>query len=610
MIHLSLTVEPFSKIITSIPSNGTVCKVLFLSPRYDRLREWKSQLGNQHFEFIHFAKDLHETSKFIKPIFVKTLGDLTTRHNSPSWWGSRVLERNTLINHLFLNCCYLSVASKFITKKDTNILILIEQDSLLQSLKKQCKASNVKYRSYSSNLRLYLIKKKLTHLPRILIELAKQSLQGLRFWKVKNIFSESSRSLPCIILHTHLSQNNRQENGSLKDIYFPGLRECFIKNGYDVYLLPVFHGFNGSKAGFQNLTKYDIPHINPFIYFSPIDYLLGIFRFLKSMTYPDTKSTITLNSLDCTPLFKSAKQTFYPDLFRFFMYLSLFKKLKKAGFRPSSIISGFENVVPEKLLSLGFRKVFPKSEVVGFQHGAISPNFLSYSISDLESVLAPLPDKILCNGPFFRKQLAADGFPPEILSVGPALRYKHLFETDNLLPDNYHKTWDIFCPLPLMIEDCRELLLKVCNAYSRTDYRVCIKPHPIADVDSIPNLLGESRLPSSMKIISDRPVDDLIRSSRVVVGLASSTLFEAVCIGVEVIVVSRDTGLNFNPLEYFPDINKVAYSEDDLDKMTRDILNKKQENRRQFQNRCEQIRTDSFSASTEDAMKSFFPEQL
>ena len=77
--------------------------------------------------------------------------------------------------------------------------------------------------------------------------------------------------------------------------------------------------------------------------------------------------------------------------------------------------------------------------------------------------------------------------------------------------------------------------------------------------------------------------------------------------GVEVIVISRDTGLNFNPLEYFPDINKVAYSEEDLEKMTLDILNKKHENRTRFQNRCEEIRTNSFTPTTEEAMRSFFP---
>lgn len=607
MIYLSLTGEPFSKIINSISSKGTRCKVLFLSPRYDKLRDWKSQLENQNFKFIHFSKELHETSRYIKPLFLKTLGDLATRHNSPSWWGSRVAERNTLINHLFLNCCYLNLANKFISKKDTNILILIEQHSLLQSLKKHCKNLNIEYLSYSSDLQLYIIKKKLTHLPRILVEFTRQSLQGLRFWKAKNIFSGRSDGKPCIILHTHLSQNNREENGSLKDIHFPGLRECFAKNNYNVVLLPVFHGFSDSMEGYENLTKYNIPHINPFNYFSPVDYFLGIIRFLKSMTFPDTKSRITLNSLDCTHLFKSAKQTFYPELFRFFLYLDLFKKLKKAGFQPKSIISGFENMVPEKLLSLGFRKVFPESKVVGFQHGVIWPNFLSYSISDLELPLAPLPDKILCNGLFFREQLAADGFPMKILSDGPALRYKHLFEAANRLPSNHETTWDIFCPLPLMIEDCRELLLKVCKAYNQSNYRVCIKPHPIADADSIPNLLGVNRLPANMQIITNRGVDDLIRSSRVVVGLASSTLFEAVCMGVEVIVISRDTGLNFNPLEYFPDINKVAYSEEDLEKMTLDILNKKHENRTRFQNRCEEIRTNSFTPTTEEAMRSFFP---
>ena len=87
--------------------------------------------------------------------------------------------------------------------------------------------------------------------------------------------------------------------------------------------------------------------------------------------------------------------------------------------------------------------------------------------------------------------------------------------------------------------------------------------------------------------------------------MASSTLLEAVCMGVEVISVSRASALNFNPLEYFPEVNQVAYDEKELEQMTLKALRRKPTELVCFQSHCEEIRAVSFSPVTDEGMKSF-----
>lgn len=605
MIYLAHTSEDAGKIIRSIVPCQERCKVLFLSPNHDKLVDWQSCLDNGNFEFIRIAKRLHQTSSSMKASFLQILGELAEKHDSPSWWGSRMSERNTLINHLFLNCCYLELANSYIHLASVNLLILAEHDSVLESLRKNFETKEIEYFSISL-FRKKNILKNLRTFVHIYIKLLNLSRQGLKSWEMKSLYRRKRLSKPCIILHTYFSPNNVDKDGSLKDIYYPGLREWLLKHGQSIILLPVLSGFANPDHAYANFRRHGIKYINPSTFLAPTDYIRAIFRFLRSMRFPKNDWIISLNSLDCTPLFKAAKTTFYPELFPLFLYLDLFKKLNKAGYKPSSIISEFENMIAEKMLILGARKAFPLAKLFAFQHSTVPHNYLPYSISDIELTTAPLPDKIICNGTFFKEQLAKDGFPPDLLTVGPALRYMHINESRKLLSINRRTEWDVLCPLPLMANECSELLRKVCKAFDKSELKICIKSHPMANPFFATDLLHEEFPDFEVFIAGNHmSVGELIRSSKVVVGMASATLLEAVCLGVEVISISRDSALNFNPLEYFPEVNQVAYDEKELEKITIEALKRKPTELACFQRHCEEIRAVSFSPVTDDLMKSF-----
>ncbi len=135
-----------------------------------------------------------------------------------------------------------------------------------------------------------------------------------------------------------------------------------------------------------------------------------------------------LKGIDLTRLFKKESENTAFSSLDTLLYYRLPKRLAEAGLRINLIITEYENMINEKLLILGFRKYLPFSKVVGFQHGALYPLLLCNFVTKEESIFAPLPDRVVCNGEFFRKILVQEGLPPELATVGPALRYTYLWQ--------------------------------------------------------------------------------------------------------------------------------------------------------------------------------------
>ena len=87
----------------------------------------------------------------------------------------------------------------------------------------------------------------------------------------------------------------------------------------------------------------------------------------------------------------------------------------------------------------------PSTFVAGFQHGAMYPMLLCNFVPPRELAIAPLPDRVVCNGPAFREIVVREGLPRQRVVAGPALRYRHLREVATAHGDR------ILVPLPMML---------------------------------------------------------------------------------------------------------------------------------------------------------------
>ena len=612
MIYLALTDDKIDQVLESIPDKSRPKKFLFLSSDYKEFTHWKSALEKRHYVEIEISTKLQTTSQELTEPFLSLLGKLSQKYASDLWWSNRISERNTLVTPLFLNCCFLKIADETPCSSNEDILILVRYASLFSSIEEQFKAIGKTYVRLSSPVSRSLLGR-IKKSKRIIVNLLKQSFEGIKFRFHAKKTRDSTILNPSkspIVLHTYYSPKNAHADGMLKDIYFPGLRDWLSNKGYDVLILPVHSGFENAKDFFKILEKYKVAHINPHAHLTILDYLRAIVRFIKSMNIPSPNDNLQIAKLDCTSLILAERDVFYSGLFRFFLYKPLFKRLSSVGFNPKYLICVFENMIAEKMLTISFKENFVDKQIFAYQHASIPKNFLCYNISKEEVSIAPLPDKIICNGKLSKKILAANGFPNDRLFVGPALRYSHLKQTSIPQKADYEKQWDVLSPLPLMEEECLELLTTLICAYGEEKtFKVCIKLHPMQTIDTVRESLQNLKLPKNFDIIDKEKFDELSRKSKIVVGMASGSLLEAVCLGHRVIVTARKAGLNFNPLEFFPEINTVVYNYQELLIETQNSLDQTIEEKVQYQNRCREILEKSFTLVSEQSLRYFLPEE-
>ena len=289
------------------------------------------------------------------------------------------------------------------------------------------------------------------------------------------------------------------------------------------------------------------------------------------------------------------------------LYLRLPKRLANSGILVNQLICEYEGMISERMLTIGFKKYYPSIKIVGYQHGSISPLLLSNFLTDGESQFVPIQDRIICNGIFFRNILLKEGLPANKLTVGPALRYRHLHNDNNFQSEEFSESNNcVLVPLPLMPSDGAELFNKVLLAFGGyTKYCFIIKPHPMAPKnEALFSCYGIDRLPNHFKF-SRKNISEWLPKIQAVVSMSSSVVHEFAAAGIPLVVVGRDTALELNPLGFFPKRDKVFYSPKQIRQELERLMNLTKEERQSYQTESEEILKTSFNPVTDSSLKTF-----
>ena len=103
------------------------------------------------------------------------------------------------------------------------------------------------------------------------------------------------------------------------------------------------------------------------------------------------------------------------------------------------VIDWFENTTVDKGWNYGFRKFYPKTTVLGYQNFTLYRQFMCLHPSKAEYSYKVIPNKIIVIGKAYKK--ARKEFCKEIkVSVGPALRFEHLFSYKYISGDNLQQS--------------------------------------------------------------------------------------------------------------------------------------------------------------------------
>jgi len=596
--------------------NYTTCDWIFLDDDYLKFLSWKEKFGNS-FSYVSVSKELDLSAKNLKISYLGWIGELGIRNFGSAWWASRVSERNPMVSSLYLNVCRLDVIRKYFSVTRPITIVVVGNSALKYTFEnmewgnfdviKTPRKISFQFKSNESVLRVILeyfgILFPLIILKRIL---------GLLFIVCRarvacGIKCDSIASANPILIHTYLDETSFAKNGEFHDRYFPGLYEFYESKGYKVFVLPyVFERGKKFSDVWRKINRAKQKFINPYAFYKLSDYIQAFKVAFQALFLPT--QPLNFQNIDITKLVNMETRRFAFDALHEILYTRLPLRLRERGINCLAVLSEFENMIPEKMIILGFRSYQPGCELIGVQHSVLFPNLICNFISKNEWAIAPMHDRIICNSYFFKDILCDVSIPAERLSVGAALRYSHLtdylsFDVNSLI----NRPMNIFVPLPLMVSTAIELLHKIVIAFgSKTQLRVILKAHPMSSIQKLMEKIPGLVLPANFEI-SFQSTEEIIKKSRVVIGLGTTSLFEAAAAGVPVVRVYSEAGLNIDAMGYFSDLPPPAFSVEDIVCETERLLKLNQNQLQQLLGVYKKYFLNSFIASDEVGLTAYLP---
>ncbi len=541
---------------------------VFLAQDYSNLLEWKHRLGRQ-FVYVDVSIRIKNASERLRSPFLDLIASLGESRHSPAWWSSRVSERNTTVSQLFLYCCYLEIAGSLFEESAEDLLIVSESWELLDCISEEAE---------SRGIETVRVRRR----PRFRIGLSNAVRIGLRilrlFWRGATEgligFKKIHPKTPCVLIHTYLEEGSLGSDGYLHDRYFPNLSSWLAGQGFSVVTLPVLFNLKSSRLSmWRRLQSSKGIVLNPFGYYRFGDYLFAIKESWKALSLFNQE--ITLEGMQIGRLCRAeALRTGFGGL-EALLYSRLPLRLENSGVPIHTLIAEFENMINEKLLFYGFKRFMPDTYRIGYQHGALFPLLLCGYLTEREARYAPLPDRIVCHSDHFRDILTRDGLPSELVAVGPSLRYLYLFDSLEYPSRQKTRTCDknVLVALPFQLSEAAELVCKALCAFADTRHiKILFKVHPMGTPTEILRSAGLKELPTHMTFVHDE-LRDLADRVKVAVSSGSTSIFELLARGIPVVVVGRETALDFNPLAYFPGHDDVITNPVDLQDAVLKILN-------------------------------------
>lgn len=596
LIHAS---ENPRKLLNEAKKLNQPVKWIFLCQDYTKFLAWEKELAISS-KPIRLAGHLQETASRLRKPFLDLISDLGEKYDSPAWWSSRISERNTLSSFLFLYCCYLQIVLEQLSKVEGSLCVVSESQALLSSIKYHNLARE-NFQSVKWINGKYQFKEKMAISIKpvfYILRLIYKSIVG----KIisRNLLPKNKS----IIIHTYVDESCFGEKGFFHDRYFPGLKEWLEDKGHPVIIMPVLYNIKRSYIkAWQWFSKSQNLFINPYSYYKISDYIFAIRESLRQMSLPSGKTELA--GMDITRLVNQENKSKAFTSLEALLYHCLPKRLNKSGLQIDRIIDVFENLINEKLLITGLRKFMPGIKIIGFQHSTFYPLLLCLFVTKKESLFAPIPDRVICNGEFFKEILIREGLPSNIPVAGPALRYKYLWELNDKGYKN--KDIDIFVPLPHVLSEGVELLTKLIEAFNDEPLRIVVKPHPMSVLDDVLNNIGKDKVPANFEFVQGN-IDEWIPRARTIIGISSGSIYEGLAAGVPVIVVGRESALNLNPLDYFPDLNKVVYSPEEIKKASMEALANSKAFLNIYKQTGRKLMEYSFNPSTDENMAAFIEE--
>jgi surface carbohydrate biosynthesis protein (TIGR04326 family) len=552
-IHIFTTDVNISTMKKQIAHSGTV-RWVYLARNYRIMRKLTRELG-ENFVAVNIADILNQVADEIRTEHIEWIDALNRANGGRlSWWFGAISSR-----HVYLYSCYLIVLQRIWQNPETRPeLIVADSPGLAECIEIWIKTNktDIKVRRVSSRKRFLRNIRPFFNYVKSLAVLGTRYLAAL-FTRIGMIPKKEDG--PFVVVDTFVHDYSLADDGVYRDRYFPFLHEFLQAEGHQVLVHPVLYGIHYDYVSiFRRMRKSSTSFIIQEDYLQLSDYVAALWAplTLHSMKVGQKQ----FRGLNLVPVIQE-EHLFQPPtpVIQAILSYRLWRRLQQSGVKLSWVISWYENQVIDKALIAGVREAYHGIRIIGSQIFIHVSNYMSMYPSQSEHEAGFTPDLMLQAGACQCKT-ALKYVPAIPCKAAAALRYAHLYTKQCGANSMLTQKEGILVLLPSAMDEVLEILdtmLDVLHEGS-DEAEFLIKCHP--DYNSATEIIdafGCNQWPKGFRIWVGS-LSAAFEKATLVIASNSSSIVEALVLGIPVIFIKRHSNLDMNPLAEIPSASFVS----------------------------------------------------
>ncbi|MCH7562970.1 MAG: hypothetical protein IH968_04000 [Gemmatimonadetes bacterium] len=578
-------------------------------------------------ERLSLAEFIHQASWSLRQPYLDWIGELSQLNAGLDWWASELAVKNPYMR-LFARICALAAAKRWIAAGTDGgaVLVVCSTPALADGVARIAEDGGASLEGLPTPRFADWFERAGRGGQRLLRGVGRRARSmagrglGIDDWLPgrdpalrRRVLSRRGFSIDgdfsgedAVLLFTWVDARNFASDGRYRDPHLGPLGGMLAKEGYRVAYVPRVLPALAFEEAVDRLLATGERFFFPELYVSQED--LERCRKRAARFHPSVPDELAICGLPVASLARENLEEKRADLAQNLTYEALVANLSRAGVRPRQIVHTCEGHGWEQVLAWSVRRYMPGTKVVGYDNGNFSRMALCMYPARSEFGIRPLPDRIVTNGPLYRRTLLDEGLPPCMVSVGCALRHPYLWEGEadqRVSNPPSEGVTRVLVATSMDSGDAIDLVWKAVRAFGGDpDIDVVIKCHPGLDSKLVLRHLGGVVERDNVRFVST-PMSALLPAVDVMLYTYSVVCFEALYHGVPPVFVKAESFLSIDQLDGAPEIRWEATTPEDLRRVVQEIQERPEAERRDWEIRARALVGEALPPISQDCVGAF-----
>jgi len=537
-----------------------------------RVRAQRQELAA--LELLPIGEHVERFSWELRGPYIDWIGELSGANDSLDWWASELAAKNPFML-LYSRICALAAARELMDGGLSSALVVCSSPALLECVARMAPAAERIHgggRSAASRgpLAGRLVELWARHSParfRDLPRVSGPARRGLdasptyRRHLLERLGATRRDGFDGALLFTWADARSVGPDGRYRDPHFGSLPRLLREAGQRVAFVPHFIPGTDVEPLARALVASGEELLFPELYVEQGDFDECQVRAARFA--PAIPADAELHGVPVAALAREQVESLRRMHAIVLGYEATVRGLVAAGVRPERVFFPYEGHSWEQVVCWAWRRHAPGTRLIGYDNVNFSRLALSMYPARSEYGRRPLPDRVVTNGETFRRILESEGYPPESIRVGCALRHEYLWEEETPAPPRAERI-RVLVATSIDSGQSVELIEAALAAFAGDDaFSVLVKLHPAVDERTVRGLLGPAAQAPNVTFDS-APMPELLGRADVLLYKYTVVCYEALAHGVPCVFVKSETGLDLDQLEPYPELRRAVRSPAEL----------------------------------------------